>query len=412
METIRNVTQLLIAKDLTAVAADGDVINSYADLLDGEVALCTPQNVVTDGTDKFLQVKFIQRSGTKLIHSDIIDVDKLLAYNIGKAGAETQQLDYIGFNGVSGALDTIAQNIYTIRLYYQEMLIAGFMQQKIKEGFYKSNAVATSYTQQAVARGLQQSLIANYSREAEKDIKAERVNGGAALAALGNITFTEGSKYIVSAIDDTANILVGSLVRATADLTSPTYVVVGHDGGAAAARVYELDTAWNGATIAAAAAAETVTEGDWGIQLQGVDRHFKLGFFASRVAQWKTTVDFGDAALAPVSTTAAYPGTGTGQQISTLEKELQADEFIYRGFDPHPTDRTDAVQTNTGDYDVVVIEHKHELKAPQGTPTESAKCLNIAFAVTGAQADTVIGYWQALLTLVGVAYTDQTGNLT
>lgn len=415
METIRNVTQLLIGKDISATASDGDVITAPADLADGEVVLCTPQNVVTDGTDPFLQVKFIQRSGDKLIHSDLIDVTKLLAYNIGTAAAETQQLDHVGFNGVAGALDTLPSNIYTIRLYYQEELIAGFMQQKIKEGFYKSNAVASSYTQSAVAKGLVESLIKNYSREAEKDINFSRINGGAADAALGNLTLNNGSKYFVSAIDDTGNISIGDIVRlgGTGAGQDPCYVVVGHDGGAAAARVYELDVAYQGASVAALAAAETVTEGDWGVQLQGLDRKFSLGKFASRVARWKTTIDFGEAGAAPVTTVAAYPGQGTGQQISTLEKELQTDEYIYRDFSRGAdASREDAVQTNTADYDNQVIEFEHTLEAAQGTPTKSAKALQIAWAAGAAQGATVAGYWEALLTLVAVSYTSQVANLT
>ncbi len=408
METIRNVTQLLIAKDISATAGDGDVINSYADLADGEVVLCTPQNVVTDGTDPFLQVKFIQRSGTKLVHSDIIDVDKILAYNIGTAAAETQQLDYVGWNGVAGALDKVAQNIYTIRLYYQESLIAGFMQQKIKEGFYKSNAVAASYDESAIAVGLVNSLYKNYSREAEKDIVASAITSDAGTNTAGTISVTKGSQYITASADA---LVVGEGIRLGTALTDSVYIITEVDGTVAKVSTPVVEETQ--VFLAAAADFAVATSGAWGVKLQGVDRLFSLGKFASRVARWVTTIDFGDSSVAPVTTTAAYPGSGTGQQISTLELELQADEFIYRGFDEGKgADRADAVQTNTADYDVCVIEHKHNLQAPQGTPTESAKSLNVAVAAGAAQGATVVGYWEALLTLMGVAYVSQAANLT
>jgi hypothetical protein len=419
MDTIRNVTQLLIGADVALTAlTDLDPITSPAQLADGEIVITDQFNRYLDGSSAATNglIKFAQRSGNELVWSDVINIGTLKQYAITPAAAETQQVDYVGYNGVSGALDEIASNIYTVRLYYQESLIAGFMQQKIKEGFYKSNATAASYTQRAVAKGLQESLIKNFSREAEKDIAFERINSGAADAALGNLTLTQGSKYFVSAIDDTANISAGDVVRlgGTGAGTAPCYVVVGHDGGAGAARVYELDVPWQGATVAALAAAETVTEADWGLQLQGVDRLFSLGKFASRVAHWKTTIDFGDAAVATVTSTGAYEGVGTGQQISTLEKELQADNYVYRGFSRGAdAPREDAVQTNTADYDVQVLEYEHVLEAAQGTPTKSPKTLQIAWKTAGnAVAADVVAVQELLFTAGGFAYVSQAANLT
>ena len=390
METIKNVTQLLVAKNQTMTAGlEGTVISDYTDLLDGEVVITDPKNVVLDATDfttiPFSAIKFIQRSGNVLVHSDVLEEGDIKTYLVGLQAAETQQLDYVGYNGVSGALDTLASNIYTIRLNILDKTTAGFMQQKIKEGFYKSNASAASYTQQRVALGLVSSLIANYSRETEQDLVFERINGGAADDAMATATgsVTKGSKYVVFNEDLTAIVVVGSIIRfgATGAGVAPCYVVVGHDGGAAAARVYELDVAWQGATNAAFAAAslETVTEGDWGVKIQGVDREFKAGYFASNVIFWETQIDFGDLSAAVVTSTAAYPGVGTGQQLGGLEKELQADEFIYRGFpEAGVVDRVDVVPTTL--YDVFVINYNGVIQSGGGLAVQSPKTIQIATA--------------------------------
>ena len=427
MDTIRNVTQLFIGKDPTRGAVVDEVINVYTQLADGEVVITDPHNKVlnnaTTAAEADLGFKVIQRSGTKLIHSDVVLPKKVLNYNSNPTAKETQQLDYVGFNGVAGSITGVASNIYTIRLNILDKTTAGFMQQKIKEGFYKSNAAAASYTQQRIALGLQASLVANYSRETEQDLVFQRLNGGAALAALGNITFTKGSKYITSAADDTLTMLVGSLIRAEAALTSPTYVIVGHDSGVGAARVYELDLAWQGASVAAAANAETVTEGDWGISIQGVNREFKAGYYWSNVIFWETQVDFGElAADVLVTSTAAYPGIGTGQYIANLEGELQADEFIYRGFpEAGVVNRTDGIGTTW--YDVTVIEYEDTLEAAQGTPTKSPKAIMIAWDVdvngdgtlvsNAQEADTLglLALDQIIVTLWGIG-SAQVGNVT
>jgi hypothetical protein len=424
MDTIRNVTQLQIgAKVALTAILDGVRIDDYTQLNDGEIVIVDNLNHKTDGSTTTPHlIKYIQRSGTNLIHSDIIDLrNGIRSYAITSAADETQQLDYVGYNGVSGEIDTLASNIYTIRLNILDKTTAGFMQQKIKEGFYKSNANAASYTQQAIALGLTKSLIANYSRETEQDIVFERVNSGAQANALGTstVSVTNGSKFITTSESMIALILAGTILRfgATGAGAAPCYVCVGTDGGATTARVYELDVPWQGATDAAfiAASFESVTEGDWGVSLQGVDREFKAGYFWSNVNFWVTQIDFGElAGTALVTSTAAYPGIGVGNYIANLEGELQADEFIYRGFpEAGVVNRTDAEASNLGIYDVQVIEHEHNLKAAQGTPTESPKTLMIAWRLNAGgggvnlNAAAVLAIQEALFTAANVTFTAQ-----
>lgn len=423
MDTIRNVTQLLVGKDVAETTKTNlALITSGSDFNDGEIFIADHMNRYLDGTTAAVDglIKYGQARGSEILWSDIIDLkNNLNGYNIGLAADETQQLDYVGYNGVSGALDTIASNIYTIRLNILDKTTAGFMQQKIKEGFYKSNAVAASYTQSAVALGLVKSLQANYSREPEQDIVFERINSGAQANALATATVsvTKGSKFIVASEDLTALVTAGTILRfgTSGAGVAPVYIVVGHDGGAAAARVYELDVPWQGDTAAAFAAAtfESVTEGDWGVKIQGVNREFKAGYFWSNPIFWETQIDFGEAQTSVITSTAAYPGVGTGDYLANLEKELQADEFIYRGFpEAGVVDRVDILATGSGgNYDVQVIEHEHNLKAAQGTPTESPKTLMIAWRIKAggenANAAAIVTIQEALFDDFNVTYTAQ-----
>jgi hypothetical protein len=432
MDTIKNVTQLFIGKDPTRGAAVDELINIYTQLADGEVVITTPGNVVlnnaTTAAEAALGFKFIQRSGTKLIHSDIILPYMVRHYNNTPTAKETQQLDYVGWNGVSGSIDGVASNIYTIRLNILDKTTAGFMQQKIKEGFYKSNSLAASYTQEAIALGLVASLVANYSRETEQDITFGMTNGGARTAATGtgNVTFTKGSKVILAATDIDAVLAVGDLVGSDDTvLTAVLYKVVSID---TVAQTATLSGAYQGATttvadtLVAIVATATALAAGYGVKLLGVDREFKAGYYWSNVCFWSTQIDFANAGPSLITTTAAYPGVGTGQYIANLEGELQADEFIYRGFpEAGVVNRTDGIGTTW--YDVLVIEHEHNLKAAQGTPTESPKTIMVAWDVdingdgtlvsNAQEADTLglLALDQIIVTLWGIG-SAQVGNVT
>jgi hypothetical protein len=424
MDTIRNVTQLLIGADVAeSTIASGVLITSGSQFNDGEIFITDVTNHYMDATDVAPDglYKYGQARGSEILWSDVIDLkNNLNGYAIGTAADKVNQWDFVGYNGVSGALDTLASNIYTIRLNILDKNTAGFMQQKIKEGFYKSSAVAASYTQQRVALGLVASLIKNYSRETEQDLRFERINGGAQADALATaeVTMVKGSKYLVPDEDLTALVTAGTILRfgTTGAGTAPCYVVVGHDGGAAAARVYELDVAWQGDTgLIAAASFESVTEGDWGVSIQGIWREFKAGYYFANVIFWDTQIDFGPAQTTVVTrNTAAYQGVGSGHYVKNLELELQSDEFIYRGFpEAGVVDRQDAEASALGIYDVQVIEHEHNLKAAQGTPTESPKTLMIAWRISSnANATAIVAIQEALFTAANATFTAQGGNLT
>jgi len=397
METIKNVNQLFIVEKQTPTTAlEGDTISVYSDLLDGEVAVCNHLNVVLDGADGGASLAFaglnafklIGRVGTKLIHSDLVYKGTVKTWAVTSQSAEVQQVNYVGSNGVTGSLGAIVSNIHTIRLYVQESTIQGFMQQKIKEGFYKS---AASTTQYAIALGLVNSLIANYSREPEQDLKFERVNDGTPTAvptSADDFVFTKGSKYFTATdIDDstgTAALVVGDLLVIGTAVTDSVYKITAID---AATDIGTLDRAYTGANATIADTALKVivvaAEGNYGIKITGVDRGFQAGFRNPEPITWKTTIDFGDSsATTVVETTAAYPGIGTAQQVAKLEKELQADFNVYRSFvESGVVDNkqvTDALLAAGELYDMCVLEFGLVTESGLGAGVNSPKAITIA----------------------------------
>jgi hypothetical protein len=404
MQTIKDVTQLFIVEKQTPTAdLEGDTISVYSDLKDGEVAVCNHRNVVLDGASGGASLAFagknafklIGRVGTKLIHSDLIEKGTIKLWSVTGQSAEVQQVDYVGSNGVTGSLDTIASNLYTIRLYIQGSTITDFMQQKIKEGFYKSTSAAASYTQEAVATGLYDSLVANFSREPEEEIRFGRISDASRTAlgtGVGTVVFTKGSTTVTAGtdVDDAttnAVMAVGEYISAGTAVTNSLYKIVSID---TTGNTLQIDKPFKEATVSGAdttvgrITVANQSGADWGIKLLGIQRAYNAGIFNSAVVQWKTTIDFGDSQTTVVNeTTSAYPGIGTAQQVGSLEKELQADNHVYRSFAPQAgvTDNkqvTDALVASGELYDMCVLEYSAKTLNGLGVEVRSPKTLQIA----------------------------------
>jgi hypothetical protein len=401
VEKTKNVTQLFVVKNQSPTAGlEADLIADYTNLQDGEVCITDAKNVVLDATGipaALNAFKLIGRSGTSLYESNLVELGKVKTYLLNKQLAEVQQVDYVGSNGTTGALDTIASNIYTIRLYVQGSTIADFMQQKIKEGFYKSNTAAASYTQEAVATGLYDSLVANFSREPEEEIRFGRINSGARTnlgTATTSLTFTKGSTTVTCQgdVDDATGgtaLLVGEWIGAAVAVTTPLYKIVSID---TTANTLVIDRPFNDASAVVLddavgrIIAATALAANYGVKLSGIDRGFVLGKFKSSVVTWKTTIDFGDnQTTTVVESVKAYPGIGTYQQLASLEKELQADEYVFRSFvEGAPTDRA---QVTGALYDVIVLEIKGDEVSGLGVNVESPKTIQIALEANTATGD-------------------------
>jgi hypothetical protein len=363
MNSQKNVKYLFIGKDINRVIAGGALIDNYADLVDGEIVFATPSNYVVDlggalDNANYDKLKVIQRSGTNLLFSPVIDVRNITSYKAKAYSGPNQQVDYIGYNGTSGSIEVINSNLYQVIINMKEDGTVGNSINQIKRGVYKS---ATAATQSAIAAGLCESLVNNFSREANRPIKFERVYSGALSDAIGVLTadVAYGSTAVKFSGDATGIVLVGSILRigGTGAGTAPCYVVKSTDGGAGAARIYNLDIPYQGAsaTIAHGSIETAAAGGNWGIKLTGIARP-ATGTFSGKkdeysIVRWVLGGDLGTTTIG--TATAATPGTGVWKQIADLEFFCQGNEGnLYRGDMMH-TDRSEVVVDET--YDVIAL---------------------------------------------------------
>lgn len=244
--------------------------------------------------------------------------------------ARVEQVTYVGYNGVSGSMDAANSTYYGLRVVLDHtfgMLNNSPLMLTIP---YKSDASAT---QSEVAAGLAVAGTSMLARQAYKPFKIERVNSGAKAVVIDNLSLVNGSKTFTSADDDTATLLVGTILRiqepeslGACTVTSPCYIIASHDSGAGAARVYTLDQPFQGTTNTDNDQAETVTEGNWGLKFTGIsvtDANFNPVTDEPFVVSFK--IDLGenfDTATVTYSTTPVI-GSGTYQQVAALEAYCQ-----------------------------------------------------------------------------------------
>jgi hypothetical protein len=236
---------------------------------------CTNHDLEEGALEAGVEYEFIHRNSRGVLNkSPRFTVEDLWGARTYMATtARREQVTYFGYNGVSGSLDAANNTYYSLRLILNHtfgMLNNSPLMLTVP---YQSDSSAT---QSEVAAGLAIEATKTIARQPFKFAKVERVNSGAQLVDLDNLSLQNGSKYFTSADNDTASILVGSILRVEEPendgdaVTDPCYVVVAHDGGAAAARIYELDQPFQGVTNADHDHASTVTEGNWGLKFTGI----------------------------------------------------------------------------------------------------------------------------------------------
>lgn len=389
MQAQRNVANLLVVNSVAATAGmETNNIDGYiSSMSTGEPVIVSPGGVVVDATGTLpteFKIATKLTDGT-LLYSDIIKAKGIKSIVAHKYVAATNQVDYVGYNGSTGSFDVINNNIYSIKLYLKPTDTAGFMQQKIKEGFYETDSTAT---QREIALGLCNSLYLNFKREPDKvkfgtdRFVFERINSGAQANALGTATaaLTKGSTAVVFSEDLTALVTAGTILRfgTSGAGTAPCYVVTGHDSGAAAARVYTLDMPYQGTstTALAAASVESVTEGDWGIKISSVTYYYEEPKFRYSQPIWETILqDCGSTVVTKsVKTT---PGSGDYRQVRAMEQLFLGNEGnYYRAQIPQPTFRSEVSSSKT--YALLTIEYVDNFSTELGGQADSLKQLYVA----------------------------------
>ena len=322
MFTTTNAKHVLVAGNVARTAAASTDPNSASYLADGEVVIVSSAGTVLTSVTVATQdtIRIAQRSGDQIFYSPMITGKNIASYKGSAYSSDLEQISYLGYNGVSGALDEITSNDYLVRIVRQDTQATYLNKEMLKFGAYRSLA---STSEEAIAKGLTDSLVANFSREPEQEIRFERVSSGASTAATGTgtLTFTNGSTTVSASVDIDAVAVVGDYIRFGTALTDAVYEIVSID---TVANTAVLDVAYQGTSGTLLVAnfkfvtAANVTAGDMGIKMTGVARKFKRGVFKfSKVRFVITLEDFG--ATTVTRSQEANEGNGTWERSQELE---------------------------------------------------------------------------------------------
>lgn len=398
MRTEKNVAQIFVGDAVVkSHTIDALETNEIALIVEGETTSDDLSDALGSG-ETFRVV--LKDSNGKLHFSNRINPDSANYRTLKQAqSAATEQIEYIGYNGTSGSIDVINSNVYAVRLDLIGTTVKEFNRRYIKEGFYESGASATEY---AIATGIAKSLTQNFSREAEKDLKAERVNSGTGVATAGGaVSVSHGSEYITivesSSEDDageydtSTEIAVGDFIRFGSDTDTeyPVYKVTSVSGVGTASATIGIDLPYQGETESIAAAdvgvIASADEGDWGVKLTGIERDFQPGLTPYTKATWSTQLlDFGDTTL--TEDQAASKGVGTYEEVAALEAQFltnKGGDYVYRASTPAPSLNLNA-NSSDAPYDIYVIEAQNEMSTALGDQVNSPFQVYIALDTDGS----------------------------
>lgn len=375
-QQVRNVDNIIIGVD-AALSASGTI----ASLNTGEVGAFSPdgRRVVQAGAVAGLEINtadvteyFLVKGGTTPLQiSDVIKVSDTKEISVGLAAAATEQHDTIGYDGTSGSLEAINNNLYLVRMYIQELLTSSTDGRTIKHFQYKSDASAQQYE---VALGLVKSAINNFSKEATQYVAFKALCSEALTA--GNdfdnaISWSKGGKTIQCTTNvqygGGTNVVVGDFIRlATSDvataLTDDVYRVEQVSGLVLTVdRPIQItaytDTGNNNAGNEVITAAEGLAA-NWGIDMLGLPLSFSVGKFFYKKARWVVGLDnFGTSSSANVAK--ATKGSGTYEEIAETEWFLAGFEGeTYRMGEPAIYNFVGVAQNNPYSVLNIVFEDK------------------------------------------------------
>lgn len=358
----QNDYQSLLVGKSGASLKDATTVNALAD---GEIGIFTPAGVkltelAAASTDRFI-LAVGRGTGIAPLQTPVINKNKVTSKGKKVTVAATEQVDYIGYNTSSGAIEVANSTVYRAAISIKEGITQNHGGIYIKDMTYKSDASAT---QAEIADGLIKSAIANFSREAEKGIKFERVTSSATTnPATGTLAVVNGSKYVTAATDiDAGPAAVGDYFS----ISGIAYKIVALNVGGTTT-VAELDIPYQGATDAAIAdasilliSAAAAAAGNWGIKMTGVELGFTVGKLSYRKMRWVTTLNTDAFGATPITKSAtATLGSGVYEQIAELEWFVNGNngEFLRMG-EPNLFSRVSLVADEP--YDLITINFYDE----------------------------------------------------
>lgn len=381
-------------------------------LNDGEIGIFTPGGTRLTEATAATADEFVIMRGRGSNPDQVSGIIKKA--NIKRAvrkvySAATERIEYIGYDSSANSINVINDNTYLIHLNLFQGLTSNHGGLYIKHGVYKSDASAT---QGEIAAGLCGSLIANFSREADRTIKFERVNSDAGVASSGGATTVSYKSKYISIVEsapaaadagkynaDASTIAVGDYLRIGGTTTSVgVYKVTAIANAGTALCTITLDLPYQGDSASVSAAnlevitAALAAAGDFGLKLTGV----ALPFVAGKQHYNKVLWNLGLENFGTTTTTVAQNanlGTGTEEQVKELEFFCNGNEgdFIRT---PEPYVSTGAVrQLASGNYDLIDLEIE-DLRTDSVIPSPVRRVVTLAipdtapnYAVTGTADD-------------------------
>ena len=312
----------------------------------------------------------------KLDRSEAIDPSNIVKAVAKENVAASPRVEFIGFNGTSGSIDEITNNLYTVNIEIFNYGSLSAENRYLRFGNYNSTGVVT---QEMVAQGIAQSTIRNFAREVVKRLSVERVTDAAGGADdVTSIAFVKGqSKATVTG--GPGNFVVGDYVRVGTTDADPVYKIISISGA-----VFTLDTIYQGesATVLSAALerieASDAETADFGIKISGVDQDFDAAKLRFEPIDFRLTlVDFGDTGVTLSS--AATKGLGDGRTVAEEEWFAEGNfaEIHRMGPEPHLYSSEFVADAYKG-YHVISMLYNHS-EDVAFVNTKSPRMINIYF---------------------------------
>lgn len=412
----KNVLHVLVSKG-TSVTAATTLIDNYADLQDGEIAIVDQDNKTLTGAGTNItdvqNFRFVARYGTSLIYTPFLNNSKIVSAVASAYSAPAQQVSYIGYVGSgTGNIEAIDLNEYIVRVLVEGTENTFGNKQMYKFGAYKSGNTAYSAD---IAIGLAGNLAQNFKREPIETIKFEAICNDAGTELLGTddtiIGYKGENKIVIAEVGGatvTYALAAGDYIRVGTGLTDPVYEVISGSLTAADGGTIYLDRPLT-ATVSGTATGivEYITSAQglaayWGIKCTGIAwTNYKEGVFNYGVTNFKlepqncgsTTVTY---------STAPAEGTGVYGQIAYMEWFAQGNlGNKWRVTTPPATMLKNAVDGYTYETLMLKIKDQQGDSAVGVTPASYIEIF-LAFKVNSSDGDSVK---TALEDLSNVAFT-------
>jgi len=330
-----------------------------------------------------------------LVISPAIKVGSIKRGNRIVYTAEQEQIDTIGYNGTTGAVDNQNLTEYLVQLSLDQNVTSNHGGWYTIDAAYTSSASAT---QEEIVSEIVKVLVNNLSVEPDNIINVEMLlsDGGVAAGLIGDtVVGALGSKYVV--ITDGGGgavtaMVAGGYIRLGTNLTDPVYKIasstVGVTGG-----ILTLEWPLQESVSLLGTTSEYISPAladaaDAGITLTGIQKKFSVGKLHNGKVSWKTALgNWGSTDYEEVQK--AHIGHGTERHIKELEWFTNGfDGEMYRKSEPYVFSQRALA---SGNYDTIHLYIEDSQSDVLGT-NYSKYVMTICAPVNGNGAGTPPAY--------------------